>query len=105
MRADKNLEMSAIISLVFVKMLLYNIFLQPERIEIVFDNRVSSKIIFGNLKLVGNILYELFIELQDELLERAPQIFSVGNWDTLKNTFKFKIAESMTVREGFYQKN
>lgn len=86
-------------------MLLYNIFLQPERVDIINGNRASLKVIFTNLKLIGNILYELFIEIQDEILERPPAIYTIGNWNNLKNTFKFKIAESMTIRPGFFQNN
>lgn len=86
-------------------MLLYNIFLQPERIEIIFDHKENVKVTFSNLKLIGNILYELFIDIQDELLNRPPSVYTVGNWNTLKHKFKLKISESMTVREGFFQNN
>lgn len=43
-------------------------------------------------------MYELFVDIQDEMLNKAPHIYTVGNWVTLRNTFKFKVAESMTVK-------
>ena len=91
-RADKYLEQSAIISLVFIKILLYNIFLQPERIDMIVNQKINLKVVYSNLKLIGNVLYELFIDIQDELLEKAPQFYTVGNWNVLKNIFRFKIA-------------
>lgn len=57
------------------------------------------------MKLVGNILYELMIDIQDNLLEKAPVIYTVGNWTKLRNRFNFKVAESMTVKPGYFQKN
>lgn len=69
------------------------------------NQNINLKVIFANVKLVGNILYELFLDIQDEMLNKAPHIYTVGNWTTLKNTFKFKVAESMTVKLGFVQKN
>lgn len=104
-RADKYLEQSAILSLVFIKILLFNILLQPENIDMQISYTYDRTIIFSNMKLVGNILYELMIDIQDNLLEKAPVIYTVGNWTKLRNRFNFKVAESMTVKPGYFQKN
>lgn len=76
----------------FIKILLYNILLQPERIDMQVTTKVSPQIIYSNVRLIGNILYEMFIDIQDELLEKAPLSYKVGNWLQLKNKFNFKIA-------------
>lgn len=76
----------------FIKILLYNILLQPERIDMQVTTKVSPQIIYSNVRLIGNILYEIFIDIQDELLEKAPLSYKVGNWLQLKNKFNFKIA-------------
>ena len=63
MHGDRNLELSAIILLVLVKVVVYNILEKPEDIawESHLDWRASSDIqfptVFANLQLIGNILY------------------------------------------------
>jgi hypothetical protein len=104
-RSDKYMEQSSILSLVFIKILLFNILLQPDRIGIQVASSVNPSIIYSNLRLIGNILYELFIDVQDQYLEKAPILYKIGNWLQLKKRFNFKISQSMTLKEGFYQKN
>lgn len=104
-RADRHLEQSAILSLVFVKMLLYNILLQPEAIELGLTAYLDVAIIHSNIRLVANILYEVLVDLQDELLEKAPSLYTIGNWEKLQHRFNFKLAEPMTLKEGAAQKN
>jgi hypothetical protein len=106
MRCDRFLEMSSLMSLVFVKIWLYNILLQPHRIDYFASNRIPNpQTLYSNIRLVGNIIYELLIQIQDEMFERCPALYHVGNWKLTQNKFDFKISESMTVKEGFYQKN
>jgi hypothetical protein len=45
-----------------------------------------------NMKLLGNILYEILISLQDNYLELADDKFKIGNWRNL--TYKFDIHAS-----------
>lgn len=54
--------------------------------------KVNPQIIYSNVRLIGNILYEIFIDIQDEFLEKAPLTYKVGNWLQLKKKFNFKIA-------------
>lgn len=56
-----------------------------------------------NISLIGNVLYELFISIQDELLERSCQAYTLDNWGGLKNKFNFKIAESMIIDGSKHQ--
>lgn len=76
----------------FIKILLYNILLQPDRIDMQVTTKVNPQIIYSNVRLIGNILYEIFIDIQDEFLEKAPLTYKVGNWLQLKKKFNFKIA-------------
>jgi hypothetical protein len=101
--ADKHLEQSALLSLVFMKILLFNILLQPSKIPTFTAYTGSTEIIFKNLRLIATILYELFIDIQDDFLEKADGLYTIGNWK--KTRFDLKSAQSMTVRAGFYQKN
>lgn len=39
------------------------------------------------------------------MFERCPAIYRIGNWKNIQGKFDFKISESMTLKEGFYQKN
>jgi hypothetical protein len=104
-RADRYLEQSAILSLVFIKMLLYNILLQPESIDLGLTAYYDASIIHSNIRLIANILYEVLVDLQDELLEKAPSLYTIGNWEKLQHRFNFKLAEPMTLKEGTSQKN
>ena len=61
MRSDKNLEQSALISLVFIKILLYNVMLKPQNIEVFVNKSVNPQMVYNNIKLIGTIFYELFI--------------------------------------------
>ena len=105
MSCDHNLEKSLMLSLVFVKILLYNIFLKPEQMELFLKKSYDRKIIFSNLKLIGNIIYEIMIDVQDDLLEKAPDFYVVNNWEQYKTRFNLQTAASMTVKADFYQKN
>ena len=98
MRSDKNLERSSILSLVFVKILLYNILLKPQNIEVFVNRSVNPQLVYNNIKLIGNIIYELLIEIQDRLFEDTPPVYYFGNWNLVKGKFDFKISESMTVK-------
>jgi hypothetical protein len=42
--------------------------------------KFDKKLVYGNVKLIGNIIYELLIDIQDNLLETSPLIYKVGNW-------------------------
>ena len=64
----------------------------------------SSGTVFTTVQLVGNVLYELFIDIQDDLMEQASPVYRVGNWGKLKHRFDFKLAQNMSVKEGVYQK-
>jgi hypothetical protein len=57
MRSDRHLEQSAILSLFFVKILLYNILLQPDRVDTFVNRNFNPQIIYSNIRLVGTILY------------------------------------------------
>lgn len=103
--ASQHLEKSALISLLFIKMLLYNIFFTADTVNIPLRSPLKKQIIVGNIILIGNILYELFIDLQDEYLEQSPAVYTVGNWTTLQHRFNFKVADNMTVKEGVHQTN
>ena len=103
MRADKYLEQSSILSLFFVKIVLCNILLQPQKIPLFASFAGYRETIFKNIKIIANILYELMIDIQDDFLEKAPPIYSIGNWKNSKTDMKF--AQSMTVKTGLYQKN
>lgn len=103
MRADKYLEQSSILSLFFIKIVLYNIFLQPHKIPIFASFSGNRDTIFKNIKIIANILYELMIDIQDNFLEKAPANYTIGNWKHSKTDMKF--AQSMTVKTGLYQKN
>ena len=61
----------------------------------------------GNLVLIGTIFYEVFVDLQDDMLEQAPVVYTVGNWHRLmkENRLGFRAAPNMTVKAGVYQKN
>jgi len=105
MRCDRYLEMSALLSLVFVKIWLYNILLQPNRVDSFVSRSTNPQIIYSNIRLIGTIIYEVLIQIQDEMFERCPPLYHVGNWKITQNKFDFKISESMTVKEGFYIKD
>jgi hypothetical protein len=64
----------------------------------------SNSPIIPTIQLIGNVLYELFIDIQDDLMERASPIYKVGNWGELQHRFDFKLAQNMTIKEGLYQK-
>lgn len=83
--------------------MLYNILLQPQKIPIFTNFSGNREAIFKNIKIIGNILYELMIDIQDDFLEKAPPLYSIGNWKHSKTDMKF--AQSMTVKTGLYQKN
>lgn len=54
-------------------MLLFNIFFGYDITSLLPPSlRRNRKNIRLNILLVGNILYELFLDVQDELLEQAP---------------------------------
>ena len=86
------------ISLVFIKIGLFNV---------IFDELLPrmSSIVKGNVHLVGNVLYEMFVEMQDELLELAWEGYRVGNWEALQGKVNFSVAKDMTLIEGLHQKN
>jgi hypothetical protein len=103
MRGDKELEKAAILSLLFIKILIFNVLLQPHKVPLLASYSSNQTLIHKNLRLVANILYELLIDIQDDFLERAPPLYTVGNWKHSK--MEIKSAHSMTVKAGFYQKN
>ena len=48
-------------SLVFIKIWLYNILLQPNRIDGFIRRSPNIQTIFSNIRLVGTIIYEILI--------------------------------------------
>jgi len=38
------------------------------------------------------------IDIQDDLLEKAPNSYLINNWEKYKNRFKIQVANSMTVK-------
>lgn len=86
-------------------MLLYNVFFTADTVHIPVRSPLRKQVILGNIILIGNILYELFIDLQDEYLEQSPSVYTVGNWVTLQHRVNFKVADNMTVKEGVHQAN
>lgn len=49
-------------------MLLYNVFFATDIANIPVRSPMKKQVIQGNIILVGNVLYELFIDLQDQYL-------------------------------------
>lgn len=83
--------------------MLFNILLQPSKLSI-FENYTGNReVIFKNIRMIATIIYELLIDIQDNFLEKADGVYTIGNWK--KTKFKMTTAQSMTVKAGFYQKN
>lgn len=57
------------------------------------------------MNLVASIIYELLMDIQDDLIVSAPQYYPVGNYKTLQTRTKALPIESLTVKAGFYRKN
>lgn len=101
--ADKWLEQSALVSLFLIKLVLYNVLFDWPMLRELLGHKNSSQIT-RTILLIGNVLYELFIDIQDDLMERAPAVYVVGNWGELNHRFDFKLAQNMSVKEGVHQK-
>lgn len=71
MRADSYLQKSNIISLVFIKIIIYNILLKPQDMNFSVNPRFDRQILHANLKLIANIIYEILMDIQDDLLEKT----------------------------------
>jgi hypothetical protein len=61
--------------------------------------------LFINIKLIANIIYELLIEIQDNLLQKCGENYRIGNWKDLKGNFNIDYANSMTIVPGKVKKN
>ncbi len=88
-------------------MLLFNVFFDVEVLALAGMAQNGKQIAVRNLILIGTIFYEIFVDLQDDMLEQAPVIYTVGNWHKLQQEYRlgFRAAPNMTVKPGVYQKN
>ena len=68
LRLTKNMEKSQIISFLFIKVLVYNTIITPEKID--FEKFGDEKqILRQNMFLIGSIFYRICTDLQDGLIE------------------------------------
>lgn len=65
--------------------------------------RGHADIIIANTRLAANILYEIFIDIQDDYLQKPAPIYKINNWKI--HSKSVKLADSMTVKEGFIEDN
>ena len=81
-----------------VKLLLYNVMLQPEKLDIMFGAHHDRALFYSNVKLVGAILYYLVLDVQDAMLGEVPPVYQVGNWRELSEG-EVRPARSMTLSD------
>jgi hypothetical protein len=96
-RCDENLEKSSIISLLFIKIVLYSTLLKPHTMTYKFslgDNEYFE----SNIKLVGNILYRIITKIQRNAIKNSSKTFQIGNWRKLSNKFIVKTTKSLTMK-------
>lgn len=62
--ANRELEKANILRLIFIKIVLFNVLLQPEKIDLPSHSQ-DHAVVCSNIRLVGNIVYELIIEIND----------------------------------------
>ena len=92
-------------SCLFVKIIIFNIFYQPECIEVktsILSNRANF---LANLNIIGNVCYEIGISVQDDYLDSCSELFVVNNWKKLEHKWEVHLAPTMTIKKGFVKKN
>lgn len=93
---DKELEKSQIVNFVFMKLIIYNMLLQPWKYNEELFNINENKQSYENFYYLSSVFYKIVEYLQDKYLD-APHgdNIEVGNWRKHRAKYKIKCSPSL----------
>jgi len=74
-----------------MNIIVFNILLCPNHLKFNIDGNIDRSTLFINVKLIGNILYELLRKIQEEVLAKCDKTYKIGNWKHLIHKFRLFI--------------
>ena len=71
-----------------IKIGIFNVLLKPENIKLRVNRFVNQHNIGSNLILLGNLLYELSVNIQNQCLGKSNQEYELNNWKIVRDSVK-----------------
>jgi hypothetical protein len=101
LRADDSLEKFLLGMLVFVKLLVFNIILQPHKFDSENFPKTNEKL-QTNMFVLGSVYYRLVKQvLKGYLSEKRPPYYRLGNWLSVKEDFLMECAEPLRFQVSY----
>ena len=90
LRLDKDLEKSQIISILFVKIIIYNLLLQPWKYN-PEKYSISNEELYKNFYYISSVFYQLVCESQQNYIKNEKnraETIKIGNWNEIGKKIK-----------------
>ena len=88
LRMDRWLEKSQLISIFFIKIIIYNLLLQPWKYNPEKYN-IKNETLYNNFYYFSSVFYQLICEVQQNFIkQKRPHEIEVGNWSSSKHKLK-----------------
>jgi hypothetical protein len=104
-RAEATLEKFMVTMVVLVKVLVFNLLLQPHKFDSVNFPR-GKQPLSSNMHIIASVYYRLTKHiLRDYLDKHRPSYFKLGNWLKVKEEFIVECCEPLTFNVAYPDDN